>query len=250
MKNYTLHRINLFSLLKFGFGTGLIVSFPLVSLFIISAWRTIIAFVDWLETLEIVIPVPFLVISEITVDVMDLLRGWQFLDALETIAALGWIRIILLIIIMTLVLGVMLALVSVFSGVIFNLLALFTGGLRLSLSEEAVQDRGTSQKPVPVVSPQHQRQVTGPRLEITSPIRRVVPVSSLETLIGSGPECALRLDGLQPHHAQISYENGRYILRDFSQGDAKVQGHVVDGTNMIRDGFSIQIGQYSMIFRH
>jgi hypothetical protein len=249
MKNYTLHRINLFSLLKYGFGTGLIVSFPLVSLSIISAWRIIIAFVDWLETLEFVIPVPFLVISEITVNVMNLIRGWQFIDALVTIAALGWIRIILLIIVMTLVSGVLVALAVVFSGAIFNLLALFTGGLRLSLSEEAVQDRGVSQKPESLISPQNQRQVTGPRLEIVSPIRQVIPVSSLETLIGSGPECALRLDGLQPSHAQLSYENGRYILRDFSQGDIKVQGHPVDGVNMVRDGFNIQIGQYSMIFR-
>jgi predicted component of type VI protein secretion system len=52
-----------------------------------------------------------------------------------------------------------------------------------------------------------------------------------------------------PRHAQISLEQGRYILYDFSQGQSQVQGQIVRGPNMLKDGFLIHLGQYAITFR-
>jgi hypothetical protein len=248
MKKYTLHRFGLFSLLKFGFVTGLIASFPVISFLVISGWRTAINLWDWLTTYEIVIPLRLLLIDEISLNAREMLRGWEPLNSLETIANLGWLQIILYILVFTLLAGIWTALVGVVSGLAFNLLAWLTGGLQISLSEDAVQVQSRLQKPIPEAPVRIQAPVKGPRLKITDPIQRVIPVTSQVTIIGSGPDCGVRLEGLQPKHAQLSYEDGRYLLRDYSQGSTLVQGRLINGVNMVKDGFLIQLGPYHMVF--
>ena len=203
-----------------------------------------------MTTYEIVIPLRLLIIDEISLSAREMLRGWEPLNSLEAIANLGWLQIILYIFVFTLLAGIWTALVGVVSGLAFNLLAWLTGGLQISLSEDAVQGQSRSPKalpkpPVPTPAP-----VQGPRLKITDPIQRVIPITSQVTLIGSGPDCGIRLEGLQPEHAQLSYEEGRYLLRDFSQGSTMVQGRLINGVNMVKDGFLIQIGPYHMVFRY
>jgi hypothetical protein len=252
MKKYTLHRFGLFSLLKFGFVTGLIASFPVIGFLIISGWRTAIELWEWVTTYEIVIPFRLLMMDEITLNAQQMLRGWEPLNYLEAIANLGWLQIILYIFVFTLLAGIWTALVGVASGLGFNLLAWLTGGLQISLSEDAVQVQSQQriQKPIPAQLARAQPTVKGPRLEITDPIQRVVPITSPATLIGSGPDCAVCLDGLHPKHAQLSYEDGRYLLYDYSQGSTMVQGRVINGVNMVKDGFLIQLGHYKMVFRY
>jgi len=254
MKKYTLHRFGLISLIKFGFITGLIASFPVIGFLIICGWRTAINLWEWLITYEIVIPFRLLMMDEITLNARQMLRGWEPLNYLETIANLGWLQIILYIFVFTLLAGIWTALVGAASGLGFNLLAWLTGGLQISLSEVEVQvqppPQQRIQKPLSEPPARVQTSVNGPRLEITDPIQRVMPVTSQVTLIGSGPDCAIRLDGLHPKHAQLSYEDGRYLLYDFSQGSTMVQGRVIDGVNMVKDGFLIQLGHYSIVFRY
>lgn len=252
MKIYTLHRLNLLSLFKFGFFSGLIACFPPISILSVIFWSLVVSVTKWLGSLTYTIPIPFPGISGISVDGVELLNARGLLNSLEVWAALGWLRVLLLIVGLTLAAGLWVGLTAVISGVAFNLLAALSGGLQMSFSEGALREHPAASSPaIPAAgSAQTPRpQLAGPRLEITSPVQRVMPINRLVTLIGSSPDCDLALDGLQARHAQLSYEDGRYILRDFSQGGSRVQGHPVSGTNMVRDGFVIQLGQYLMTFR-
>lgn len=250
MKTYTLHRINLLSLFKFGFVTGLIAAFLPIGLGMIVSWTVATAVSNWLNGLAYVIPLPIPGVSDISIRGVDLLQAGGFLDLLEIATAMGWLQVFLWIFVLTITAGLWTGLIAVLSGAAFNLLARLSGGLQMSLSEDGVQARQPPQPAINAGTPGQRPQVTGPRLEITAPIQRVVPITSQTTLIGSSPECTLQLDGLQPRHAQLSYENGMYILRDLGQGNIKVQSRVIDGMNMVRDGFLIQIGQYHLTFRH
>jgi hypothetical protein len=248
MKTYTLHRINLFFLLKYGFVMGLIVAFPLVSLSIIYLWGTAIEVITWLRDFQLSIPVPLL--SDIEINGLALLQDLEIIVIIQDFASLTWTGIILRILVATLVAGILTSLVAWFSGVVYNLLSWLTGGMKLTLSEGTAQVQAASPQPQVAAKPQVVAQPAGPRLEVTAPVQRVIPITSQETLIGSSPECVIQLDGLQPRHALLSYEDGRYVLRDYSQGQTQVQGRLINGVNMVRDGFLIQIGPYSMIFRY
>jgi hypothetical protein len=251
MKTYTLHRLDLFSLFKFGFFSGLIASLPPICILTLLAWSIVVSMAKWLGNLTYTIPIPFPGISGISVDGVELLHARDLLTILEVWAALSWLRGMLLVVGLTFAAGLWMGLTAVISGLAFNLLAALSGGLQMTLSERVLQvlpglpvPEGAAVPGIPVPQPQQ----TGPRLEINSPIQRIVPITREVTLIGSGPECDLSLDDLQTRHAQLSYENGRYILRDFSQGKSQVQGHIVQGMNMVRDGFVLQLGQYTMTF--
>ena len=250
MKTYTLHRLDLFSLFKFGFFSGLIASLPPICILTLLAWSIVVSMAKWLGNLTYTIPIPFPGISGISVDGVDLLHAHELLTSLEVWAALGWLRVLLLVVGLTFAAGLWMGITAVISGLAFNLLAALSGGLQITLSESALQLQPELAAPEQAaVSIASARQRTGPCLEINSPIQRIVPITREVTLIGSGPECDLSLDDLQTRHAQLSYENGRYFLRDFSQGGSTVQGHIVHGMNMLRDGFVLQLGQYTMTFR-
>jgi len=250
MKTYTLHRLDLFSLFKFGFFSGLIASFPPISALTMLAWIIVVSMANWLGNLTYTIPIPFPGVSGISVDGVDLLHAHDLLASLEVWAALGWLRVLMLVIGLTFSAGLWMGITAVISGLAFNLLSALSGGLQITLSECALHLQPELAVPEQAGIPSAQaRQQTGPRLEINSPIQRIVPITREVMLIGSGPECDLSLDDLQTRHAQVSYDNGRYILRDFSQGGSTVQGHVVHGMNMLKDGFVLQLGQYTMRFR-
>lgn len=248
MKTYTLHRINLFFLLKYGFVMGLIAAFPLVSLVMVYLWGTANDIITSLREFQLTIPVPLL--ADIEINGLAVLQDVEVVRTIQDFAELTWMGIILRILVATLVAGILTALVVWFSGGVYNLLSWLTGGMKLTLSEGVAQVREAAHQPQVAARPPAQAPVTGPRLEVTAPVQRVFPITSQETLIGSSPECGIQLEGLQPRHAQLSYENGRYILRDYSQGHTQVQGRVINGMNMVRDGFLIQLGPYSMTFRY
>jgi len=217
-----------------------------ISILVIGVWGTANDIMIWLREIELSIPVPLF--SDINLNLMDLLQGVEIIEAIEGFAELTWMQIIGRILSGTIIAGILAALAAFFCGGIFNLLALVTGGMKVSLKEGAVEIKEFKNQPT--VQPKKQPQITGPRLEITSPVQRVFPVASHKTLIGSSPECALQLDDLQPNHALLSYEAGRYLLQDYSQGNTQVQGRVINGVNMVKDGFLIQIGPYKMTFRY
>lgn len=249
MKTYTLHRIKLRSLFKFGIFSGLIAFFLPISILVLLTRVFVVDLANWMGNLTYTIPIPLPGVSGISVDSIELLHLQNFFTNLEKWSVLSWLYVLLLILGLTAAVGLWTGVTAIITGLAFNSLATLSGGLQLTLSENMPQVKSDHVLSAAADVPTPRRQQAVPHLEITSPIRRVVPITHQVTLIGSGPDCDLLLHGLQVRHAQLSYEDGRYILRDFSRGDSQVQGHVVNGINLIRDRFVIQLGQYSMTFR-
>jgi len=250
MKTYTLHRINLFFVSLYGCVIGTIISFPIISFIVISIRSEAKDIQSWLGDFTIEIPSPFPLLSDFSINFLPLLKDLTVFQTVENLSEMTWMGVVLRILIATLITGFLSGLFAFFCGIVFNLLAIITGGLKIGLTENPSKVREVAVKPKLVENSQKQTLLNGPRLEITSPVQRVIPITAQETIIGSSPECGLQLDGLLPRHATLSYENGRYILRDFSQGNTLVKGRVINGLNMVADGFLLQIGSYKMTFRY
>ena len=300
MKRYTLHSISPFSLFKFGFFIGLIVSFlPLlvVILFLLNLANKLL---EWLGNLVTNPTISLPIIGEIPLDIniLQLLGLQDFYTRLESFIAIGALQALILTIFLTLATATFIAVLTLMGGLAFNLISAVTGGLQVTLSEKAL--RTTTQTAIPVAgslpsdskvtnpatppvqvmqsdastAKTQKAQVTPvlvqvssgqdssesvtmpasaqsyePRLEIQEPWSFVYPLATAVILIGSDAACQLRLADLQPRHAQISYEDGRYILRDLSLGQSWVQGQTVQGPVYIQDGYFLQFGPYVMNFR-
>lgn len=244
MKTYTLHRFELFSLFKFGFFNGLLTAFFPVALTVWASWRAIVGTVAWLQSLTYEIP---LGITTWEINGIELLHAQHLLETLQKIADLGWIYITLLTLTLSVGVGLFSGWVVVTSGITFNVLATLSGGLRMKISAEegytALLD--SARKYSPEAAPGETRT----RLEISSPIQRVAFLAGQTTLIGSGPTCDVQLPGLGAQHARITLEGGRYLLHDLGQGQIQVQGYPMQGVRMLKEGFLLQMGEYTMKFR-
>jgi pSer/pThr/pTyr-binding forkhead associated (FHA) protein len=54
---------------------------------------------------------------------------------------------------------------------------------------------------------------------------------------------------LAAHHAEIRFENNRYILYDLSSGNSWVNGRQITA-NMLKDGFTVRLDSTELIFTH
>ncbi len=248
MKTYTVQRIELLSLFKFGGLIGMIVAFLPVTVTYLTAWWVVNRVVAWLQGLVYAVSVPLF--GDISVNGVELLNLGAFLEQLETLVALG-LGLVLLAILLTVVLaGLLSGVLAVIAGVVFNLAAQASGGLEITLDEKSLRGApGPAGSPGGSSLPAGPPVNAGPRLELVSPGQQVFPAGGAVTVIGSAPNCDIRLGGLSPHHAKIVYENGQYILYDQSQGKIQVQGYPVKGRSLLRDGFVIQMDQYQIVFR-
>ncbi len=68
--------------------------------------------------------------------------------------------------------------------------------------------------------------------------------------IGSAPQNQIVLPQLSPHHIEIRYEDGRYILYDLSGGQTWVNNHPCQGPHMLRSGFRIRLGTKEFVFQN
>jgi len=75
------------------------------------------------------------------------------------------------------------------------------------------------------------------------------PVRQPLTKVGGSADCDIVLAGLVPHHADIRFENNRYILYDQSNGQTWVNDRQVTTANMLKDGFSVRMGNRDFIFQ-
>jgi hypothetical protein len=270
MKSYILHRISLLSAFKFGFLIGLITLFLPVVVGTLIAWGIISDLATWMAGLTY----SFGVAGIPDIDGVKLLKAEAAFDLLKSWAALSTWQVLLLALGFWLALSILNGLWAMLAAASFNGLAALAGGLNLTLSEGVVQPvaqpkvgaqpvkrrivwqwpfqiKQTPQSPAPLPQPVAGPAVavSGPRLEISAPRPQVVAIAKPVVLIGSDPAADIRLDGLLPRHAQLRLENGRYILQDFSGGQTWVQGRPIAGLNMVKDGFTVQLGQWTMVFR-
>jgi hypothetical protein len=69
------------------------------------------------------------------------------------------------------------------------------------------------------------------------------------TTLGAAVNCDIVLPGLAAHHAEIRFENNRYILYDLSSGNSWVNGRQITA-NMLKDGFTVRLDSTELIFTH
>ena len=265
MKTYTLQSVNPVSLLKFGFFFGLIGSLLPVSISVLIAWSVITDLLGWMDrlTYQISIPIPILEIPDIEISIVNLLHLEGFYETLSGLIEFGWIQVIILITVLVFASAFLFALFGLVAGFIFNILSALTGGLQVNLLENRVSKKAplpasaaassppaSTQNPAaPGSSQSQQRKSGGPRLEIHQPISQIVPLSKTTNLRGSDANCQVHLDGLQPQHAQIAYQDGQYTVSDLSQGQTWVRGNPLLEKLTLEDGEVLQMGLYVMTFR-
>jgi hypothetical protein len=267
VKTYIVHRISSLPLFNLGFLVGAVGSFfPIATAILLIKWG-ISSLATWMNDLTYTVefpiksPLPGVNFPSIEVKPLELLKLQDVQTQLQNIGDTAWFKVILLILGLTILAGLYFGVIALIAGEAFNLASAIFGRLKLKLSDAGSMApvQPIPAQPFPIVPPAPYPQtpipnpqtpaLTGPRLEITQPIQKTVPVTTPVMIIGSDPGCHLQLNGLMPRHAQISLEQGRYILYDFSQGQSQVQGQIVRGPNMLKDGFLIHLGQYAITFR-
>jgi len=260
MQTYTIHRIGLLPVLKYGFIFGLISAILPVVVSVLFAQVVINQFSDWLESLTYQIELP--VLPDIEVDLLDLVGLDHFKATVNNLSELTWLQIFVLILGLIFLFACLTALFAFITGIIFNVVAGISGGLSLSMSAT----RSSNQFPVKGSREQASRQpnqplplqarpniisgatLSEPRLEIKQPILRTILITEPKTIIGSDTNCQVQLDGLRPQHAQITHINKQYLLTDLSRGQTWLQGQPVQ-EEQLTNGQTIQLGHYVMIFR-
>jgi FHA domain len=261
VKTYTVHRISSLPLFNLGFLIGAIGSFfPIATVILLVKWG-ISSLATWMNDLTYKVefpiksPIPGVDFPSIVIKPIELLKLQDVQSQLQNIGDTAWFKVILLILGLTILAGLYFGVIALIAGEVFNLASSIFGRLKLKLSDGGtapVQPASGQPVPMPPAVPLPNLQTPapgGPRLEITQPIQKIVAVTTPVMIIGSDPGCNLQLNGLMPRHAQISLEQGLYILYDFSQGQSQVQGQIVRGPNMLKDGFLIHLGQYAITFR-
>jgi hypothetical protein len=267
VKTYTVHRISTLPLFNLGFLIGAVGSFfPIATIILLVKWG-IASLASWMSDLTYKVefpiksPLPGVNFPSIEIKPIELLKLQDVQTQLQNIGDTSWLKVILLILGLTILAGLYFGVIALIAGEAFNLASAIFGKLKLKLSDASPATPQPAPypgggptpavHPTPAVAAQAPSppSPSGPRLEINHPIQKVVSVVTPVMIIGSDPGCHLQLNGLMPRHAQISLEQGRYILYDFSQGQTQVQGQIVRGPNMIKDGFLIHLGQYALTFR-
>ena len=62
-------------------------------------------------------------------------------------------------------------------------------------------------------------------------------------------DVVLAFGGIQPLHAEIRLEEGRYVIYDRSEGQVWVNARPIAGRNLLKDGFTIRLGEIDLVFR-
>ncbi len=80
------------------------------------------------------------------------------------------------------------------------------------------------------------------RVELSRPVTRIGSANGNDLIIPSARVAA--------HHAEIRIENGRYILHDVSNGmGVMVNQRQVQGSNMLKNGFQVALGDTTFVFQ-
>jgi hypothetical protein len=142
MRNYKIHRVGLFSLLQFGCLIGFFISFLPITVLSLLVIRLMTNLVNWMGGLVYRIPLPLLGDIGIDISVVELLHLANFYDSITKWAALGTLEILAIILLFSAAAAVVVGILTLIGGLIFNLLCAITGGLKVVLSEDAVIPAG------------------------------------------------------------------------------------------------------------
>lgn len=217
---------------------------------------------DWLDSLQVTIPIPLT--EGITIDLASAL---SLGDTQARLAALSGqeLTLVLAVSLGTIAAGMLLTGLTTFLvAILYNLFAGVFGGVEVRLdSLDAPARRAVAQGTVATPPPAASRPATvaaRPRSEppqvarptvtawlsaANSGERRVLRADV--TRIGSAPENDFVLPGLAPQHAEIRRESGRYLIYDLGSRRTWVNDAQVAAVHMLKDGFRLQLGQSEFI---
>jgi hypothetical protein len=163
---------------------------------------------------------------KVSLDLQDHLNVTEFMKTLETLDSGWWWTIPLLTLALTALGGVLLA-------------ALSGTGAGLYSRMERRHWLASSSAPRPSAW-----------LSLLADPTRRWPVCQGFTRVGSDPVSEVQLPSGMACHAEIRYEQGRYILYDLSGGQTWVQNRPVAGRHLLKDGFRLRFGNVEMIFKN
>ena len=261
---YIIRTISVWSAFKFGVVIGGVVSlFPCLTIGL-ALRLAVHSLRNWLESwLSLEIPVVG------SYSLLDAVNLQDFLTRLQQFDDRSWMMTLLLLLLIMLFSGLIIGLVSAFGAVIYNLVASFTGGVSVQADALDVLLSAAHPAPIPVsipalppsggaypsITPATSGQPSP--APVAQPARWLVaqatqhrwPIDQVETRIGSGLSNQIVLDGLSVNHSAIRWENGRFILYDYSGGQTWVNGRSLVGPNMIKSGFQIRMANQEFTFQ-
>jgi hypothetical protein len=256
---YIIRNISVWSAFKFGIVIGGVLSFfPGLTIGLIL--RSVVhSLSSWLESwLSLDIPVVG------SYSLLDAVNLQDFLTGLQQFDDRSWLMTLLLVLLIVFFGGLIVGLLSALGAVIYNLVAALTGGMivqadalgahtpaPIPLSVPAPLPSGGAYPPVaasvPPVRPAPAAEPAG--WLVAQATQHRWPIGQSETRIGSGLSNQIVLDGLSVNHAAIRWENGRFILHDYSGGQTWVNGRSLVGPNMIKSGFQIRLANQEFLFQ-
>lgn len=259
---YTIRSISPWSVFKFGVVIGGVLSlFPGLAIGI--ALRSAVHSLRmWLESwFSLDIPV---VGSYSLLDVVNL---QDFLARLQQFDDRSWLMTLLLVLLIVFFGGLIIGLLSSLGAVVYNLVTSITGGMIVQADAlDELLPAALAPTPVPIPAPQPSGGAYPPVVVPTPQARPAPaaepagwlvaqatqhrwPIGQGETRIGSGLSNQIVLDGLAVSHAAVRWENGRFILHDYSGGQTWVNGRSLVGPNMIKPGFQIRLANQEFLFQ-
>ncbi len=170
---------------------------------------------------------------KVSLDMQEHLKVTSFMRTLQTLESGWWWTIPLLTLLLTLLGGVLVMMLAGIGAGLYNWI-----GRHSWLAPDPAQRRVNQ----PAYRP-------AAWLSLPADPARRWPVRQGVTRIGSDPSSDTPLPSGAASHAEIRYEQGRYVLYDLSGGQTWVQDRQVTGRNMIKDGFRLRFGDVDMIFR-
>lgn len=267
---YTIRRIHLFPAFRVGcLVGGLVLLLPGLLLGLLV--RGVVGLLrQWLEGWQIwSLNLPLGSLPE--VNFLDFLNLAEFLRNLRVLDENGGLLVLAVTLAAAILGGLLISLLTVCGAAGYNILAGLGGGLVVT-AETPVQTPGA----IPAAGqagpiPPKKKTLALPRLWGGPPpagslppqpappvgawlISRTSQLPSCQvkagvTTLGSAPDNDINLPGLLPHHAEIRFENNRYVLYDLSGGQVVVQQRQVQGVNMLKTGFEVRLGTFEFTFQ-
>lgn len=268
---YTIQNINVWSAFKFGTLIGCIWGFFPGFTLGLTLRSMIHGLVTWLQS-WLVLDLPLLG----SFSLLDAVNLQEFLSQLQRWDRQSWLLMLLLTLLSIVVGGVVAGVLSALAAVIYNVVAAVSGGIVVQAdtldnasfaltpappnvaSSVAAMPGNSFPAPdaiVPKITPPNKPSPhSAPDKEadgwlIAQATQQRFPVGRGETRLGSGADNQIVLAGLAVHHAAIRWENGRFILYDYSEGQTWVNGRSLVGPNMIKAGFQIRLGNQEFLFQ-
>ena len=264
---YTIRNINAWSAFKFG-GVigGIVFFFPGLAMgvtirLLVSTLRT------WLESwLTLNLPVLG------SISLLDVVKLNDFLARLQQWDSRSWVLVLLVLLVSMVGGGLVMSLLCALGAAVYNLVATVSGGIVVEAEmHNGMRTIVDSPLPAPAAMPVAPA-TEGEYASVPPPMAAVPPTAPLaseeaagwlvaqttqhrwpvgrgETHIGSGPHNQIRLDGLAMNHAIIRWEDGRFILYDYSGGQTWVNGRSLVGPNMLKAGFQVRLANQDFLFQ-